>query len=115
MSACQAFTGELLRRAENSPKDDPTGKHKPFLTLSGTQATIVVGIGATPGNEGGLIHPMEASNDQDLVHWISHIYALDDLGNLVALCELLPTHPVPASCSFEVPQGVVETVVVSII
>ena len=106
VSACQAFTGELLRRADNTPKNDPTGKHKPYLTLQGTRATIVVGIGATPGNAGGLIHPMQPSDDQDIVHWISHIYALDDLGNLVALCELLPTDSAPATCSFEVPEGV---------
>ena len=106
-SACQAFTGELWRRADDTPKDDPTGEHKPYLILNGSHATIVVGIGATEGNEGGLIHPMQPSGDQDLVHWISHIFALDDLGNLVALCELLPTDPAPASCSFEVPQGIV--------
>ena len=107
VSACQAFTGELFRRADNTPKNDPTGKHTPFLTLNGSRATIVVGIGATAGNEGGLVHPMAPSSDQSLVHWISHVFALDDLGNLVALCELLPSDPAPASCSFEVPTGII--------
>lgn len=109
VSACQAFvSGELKRRAgESGAKDDPTGKHKPYLMLNGSTATIVVGIGATPGNSGGLIHPMTESEDKDVVHWISHVYALDDLGNLVALCEKLPTDPAPASCTFEVPKGII--------
>eukprot|EP00930_Biecheleria_cincta_P021105 TRINITY_DN15717_c0_g1_i4.p1 TRINITY_DN15717_c0_g1~~TRINITY_DN15717_c0_g1_i4.p1 ORF type:complete len:2701 (+),score=424.75 TRINITY_DN15717_c0_g1_i4:78-8105(+) len=109
VSSCQAFvSGELKRRAgESGAQNDPTGKHKPYLLLNGTTATIVVGIGATPGNSGGLIHPMTESEDKDVVHWISHIYALDDLGNLVAMCEKLPTDPAPASCTFEVPTGII--------
>ncbi|CAE7651346.1 unnamed protein product, partial [Symbiodinium sp. CCMP2456] len=106
VSACQAFTGELQRRENYQPKVDPTGKHTPYLMLNGTTATIVVGIGATPGNEGGLVHPMEPSDDKTLVHWISHLYAVDDLGNLVAFCDLLPTEPAPATCTFEVPEGI---------
>ncbi|CAE7337002.1 dfx [Symbiodinium natans] len=106
VSACQAFTGELQRRENFQPKTDPTGKHSPYLLLDGTTATIVVGIGATPGHEGGLIHPMSPSDDKDVVHWISHVYAVDDLGNLVALCELLPTDPAPATCVFQVPEGI---------
>ncbi|CAE7513674.1 unnamed protein product [Symbiodinium natans] len=106
VSNCQAFASELLRRQEGQPKTDPSGKHTPFLVLNGTTATIVVGIGGTPGNEGGLIHPMTPSDDKDFAHWISHIYAVDDLGNLVAMCELLPTDPVPASCTFEVPEDI---------
>ena len=91
MSACQAFTFELFRRANNVPKNDPTAERTPFLTLNGSQATIVI------GNETGLV--LEPSND-----WVSHIFALDDLGNLVALCELLPSTSL-ASCSFELPAG----------
>ncbi|OLP80446.1 hypothetical protein AK812_SmicGene39140 [Symbiodinium microadriaticum] len=52
-----------------------TGKHTPFLVVNGTTATIVVGVGGTPGNEGGLVHPMTPSDDKDFAHWISHIYA----------------------------------------
>lgn len=90
MSACQAFTFELFRR-DNVLKNDPTGERTPFLTLNGSQATIVI------GNETGLV--LEPSND-----WVSHVFALDDLGNLVALCELLPSATL-ASCSFELPAG----------
>ena len=90
MSACQAFTFELFRR-DNVLKNDPTGERTPFLPLNGSQATIVI------GNETGLV--LEPSND-----WVSHVFALDDLGNLVALCELLPSATL-ASCSFELPAG----------
>lgn len=106
VSNCQAFAGELMRREDYQPKTDPTGKHTPFLVVNGTTATIVVGVGGTPGNEGGLVHPMTPSDDKDFAHWISHIYAVDDLGNLVAMCELLPTDPVPASCTFQVPENI---------
>ncbi|CAE8726190.1 unnamed protein product [Polarella glacialis] len=107
VSACQAFTAELQRReGGSSAKDDPSGKHKPYLWIDGTTATIVVGQGATPGNVGGLIHPMSPSNETDLVHFISYVYAEDDLQNLVALCELLPTDPAPATCTFQVPPGI---------
>lgn len=93
MSACQAFTWEIFRRADNIPQNDP-GEHRPILTLNNSQplqATIVVGngTGAVPSNDGP---------------WVSHIFSLDDLGNLVALCELLPS-AAEASCSFEVPAG----------
>ncbi|CAL1129696.1 unnamed protein product [Cladocopium goreaui] len=92
VSACQAFTFELFRR-DNVLKNDPTGERTPFLTLNGSQATIVI------GNETGLV--LEPSND-----WVSHVFALDDLGNLVALCELLPSATL-ASCSFELPAGII--------
>ncbi|CAE7892145.1 unnamed protein product [Symbiodinium necroappetens] len=75
VSNCQAFAGELMRREDYQPKTDPTGKHTPFLVVNGTTATIVVGVGGTPGNEGGLVHPMTPSDDKDFAHWISHIYA----------------------------------------
>jgi len=107
VSACQGFTSELRRRQGSAAKDDPSGKHKPYLWVNGTTATIVVGLGATPGHAGGLIHPMTPSNETDYVHFISHVYAMDDMQNLVALCEMLPTDPAPATCSFEVPPGVI--------
>merc|ERR1719183_1890872 len=42
---------------------DVSVKHKPYLTISGTTATVVVGLGALPDQEGQPIHPMTASVD----------------------------------------------------
>eukprot|EP00928_Gymnodinium_smaydae_P095054 TRINITY_DN8104_c0_g2_i1.p1 TRINITY_DN8104_c0_g2~~TRINITY_DN8104_c0_g2_i1.p1 ORF type:complete len:1846 (+),score=294.15 TRINITY_DN8104_c0_g2_i1:63-5600(+) len=107
VSTCQGFISEFLRRMGTPlAKNDASGKHKPYLSINGTTATIVVGIGATVGNEGGLIHPMSPSDDPNIVHFIGFVYALDELGNLVHMCELLPTHPAPARCTFEVPPGI---------
>jgi len=107
VSTCQAFTAEFWRREGSATaKSDSARKHEPFLLLNGTTATIVVGEGAASADGSGLIHPMAPSDDPNTVHWISHIFARDEMGNLVALCELLPTHPAPASCTFEVPPGV---------
>jgi desulfoferrodoxin (superoxide reductase-like protein) len=107
ITACQAFTAEFSRITGPTAKDDPTGKHKPYLLLDGTTATIVVGKGATPGNNGSLIHPMSPSADESKVHWIQYIFARDEFNNLVALCELLPTDPSPATCKFEVPSNII--------
>ena len=89
VSACQAFTFELFRSANNSPKSSLNGPHAPILTLNASEATILVGNGTVQNEDGA---------------WSSHVFALDDLGNLVALCEMLPTEPT-ASCSFQVPAG----------
>ncbi|CAE7504109.1 unnamed protein product [Symbiodinium sp. CCMP2592] len=102
VSACQSFTAELRRRQE-VPRYDPTGL-SPSLALDGTTATIVVRTGNESQNQ---LLPLTASGAKDIVHWVSYVYALDDLGNLVALCELLPTDPSPGPCAFEVPDGIV--------
>ena len=38
----------------------------PFILLDGTRATVVVGVGATPGHEGELIHPLSPSADPEI-------------------------------------------------
>lgn len=51
-------------------------KHVPVLTLSedGGSFTIVVGNG---NEENGVWHPQVASDDPDVVHFVSHIYVED--------------------------------------
>jgi len=107
VSSCQAYISEFNRLDGATGKDDPSGKHKPYLWIDGTKATIVVGEGGTPGNVGGLIHPMSASDVSTSVHFITHIWATDEFNNLVALCEMLPTDPAPATCTFEIPPGII--------
>lgn len=88
------------------------GKHVPYLTFSEStlapnilMATIVVGDG---DKEGGVYHPMVASDKVDEVHFVTHIMVKDQNGNVVALKSMDATGPLPASMTFEVPAGTTE-------
>ena len=88
------------------------GKHVPYLTFSEStlapnilMATIVVGDG---DKEGGVYHPMVASDKVDEVHFVTHIMVKDQNGNVVALKSMDATGPIPASMTFEVPAGTTE-------
>lgn len=73
-------------------------KHTPYITLDGNQATVKVG-------DGDPYHPMVASADPDVVHFITHIYVLDQDGNLVTTQELDPSATSVATITFTVPTG----------
>eukprot|EP01083_Nonionella_stella_P238942 836884_1 len=53
-------------------------KHVPVLTLleDGKKATVVVGNG---DEEGGVWHPMQASDDPAVVHFVTHIMVKDQV------------------------------------
>merc|ERR1712232_880405 len=85
-------------------------KHKPYLTISGTTATVVVGLGALPDQEGQPIHPMVASANPAKVHWVDHIWVKNQDGVVVAMRDLDATEPSPAMLTFEVPEGATQLV-----
>merc|ERR1712232_1012857 len=85
-------------------------KHKPYLTISGTTATVVVGLGALPDQEGQPIHPMVASANPAKVHWVDHIWVKNQDGVVVAMRDLDATEPSPAMLTFEVPEGTTQLV-----
>jgi len=59
-------------------------KHVPVLTLGedGNTATVVVGNGDV---EGGVWHPMVASDDPEMVHFVTHILLKDQVCMLLVL------------------------------
>merc|ERR1712232_600398 len=81
-------------------------KHCPFLSISGTVGTVVVGKGAVTNDPNDPIHPMTASDNPDTVHWIDYIYVVDQSGNVVAMRDLGATESSPATLVFNVPTGV---------
>lgn len=82
-------------------------KHVPVLTISedGGSFTIVVGNG---NEENGVWHPQVASDDPDVVHFVTHIYAEDQDGNVIYMRTLNPQEGEPASLTTLVPEGVTE-------
>eukprot|EP00571_Detonula_confervacea_P017211 CAMPEP_0172312200 /NCGR_PEP_ID=MMETSP1058-20130122/17014_1 /TAXON_ID=83371 /ORGANISM="Detonula confervacea, Strain CCMP 353" /LENGTH=348 /DNA_ID=CAMNT_0013025593 /DNA_START=40 /DNA_END=1086 /DNA_ORIENTATION=+ len=88
-------------------EEGASAKHIPFLTLSDDSktGTIVVGNG---GEEGGIWHPMSASDDPDQVHFVTHIMVKDQDGKVVILESMDPTVEAPATMTFAVPAGVTQ-------
>jgi len=109
------FTDVELRRQHalafnvSEPFNDRV-KHKPYLTISGTTATVVVGLGALPDQAGQPIHPMVASADPSKVHWVDHIWVKNQDGVIVAMRDLDATQASPAMLTFEVPEGTTQLV-----
>merc|ERR1712190_714140 len=85
-------------------------KHRPYLRISGTQATVVVGLGAVPGHAGQPIHPMVTSTNASVVHWIDFIYAKDQNGAVVAMRDLGASEAAPATLVFDIPVGTTQLV-----
>ncbi len=87
---CPTIFADYHRR-QTAHFDSPEGvftiadgaKHVPVLTLSddGATGTIVVGN----GNDGGVWHPMVASDDPETVHFVTHIMVKDQVS---VLCHL---------------------------
>eukprot|EP00804_Cyclotella_cryptica_P001293 CCRYP_017902-RA/>CCRYP_017902-RA protein AED:0.05 eAED:0.05 QI:0/0/0.5/1/0/0.5/2/618/275 len=86
-------------------------KHVPVLTISedGGNFTIVVGNG---NEENGVWHPQVASDDPNVVHFVTHIYAEDQAsffdGNVIYMRTLNPQAGEPATITTLVPEGVTE-------
>mmetsp|Transcript_16485 Transcript_16485/g.28268 ORF Transcript_16485/g.28268 Transcript_16485/m.28268 type:complete len:353 (-) Transcript_16485:178-1236(-) len=97
---------QLKEFSVEAPFDIEQGaKHVPVLTISedGATGTVVVGN----GNEvGGEWHPMVASEDPEMVHFVTHIMVKDQDGKIVALEAMDPTVAAPATMTFAVPAGV---------
>jgi len=110
---CPTIHADLLRRqlgewdaADPYTVSDGT-KHTPYLTLSddGTTATIVVGNG---DEDGGVYHPMTPSDDPEIVHFVTHMYVVDQDGTVVAMQVMDPSadDALPATMVMDVPEGV---------
>lgn len=101
---CSTIHAEFTRRQlseheAETPYDQSSGaKHTPFITFEDGMATVTVG-------DGNPYHPMTASADPSTVHFVSHIYVMDQNGNIVHLESLDPVEGSPAVTTFEVPSG----------
>lgn len=115
---CPTLYADFHRRqlADFSPAGDvfvyvegESAKHIPFLALSddGKTGTVIVGNG---DEEGGVYHPMVASEDPGAVHYVTHILVKDQDGNVVVTESLDPTVEAPAKITFDVPAGVTELI-----
>eukprot|EP00754_Rhynchopus_humris_P012846 Rhum_TRINITY_DN14307_c1_g1::Rhum_TRINITY_DN14307_c1_g1_i2::g.79716::m.79716 len=100
-----ALQADLLRRhrADHSVADAfaPTAentKHTPFIAVTGRTARVTVGLGTVSGNSADPIHPTEAG------HHITHIYAVDQNANIVAMTALLGAGGKRPSLTFVVPK-----------
>lgn len=85
-------------------EEGTSSKHIPFLTISGDgkTGTVVVGDG---DKDGGVWHPMVASNILEQVHFITHLMVKDQEGKVVVLEPMDPTAGAPAKMEFAVPAG----------
>ena len=84
------------------PFTEDTGgaSHTPYITLNddGTASVLV-------GKVGGDIHPMIASDDPEVVHWITEIYVQQNGDHIIAMSSLDPTGVNNATMNFNVPEG----------
>lgn len=110
---CLTLHEDLMRRQSDewgSPGpftvDDGT-KHTPFATFNPDtrKATVIVGNGDATG---GVYHPMIASDNPTTVHFVTHIYVLDQNDRLFAVETMDPNMPAPATVVFDVPESVTE-------
>jgi desulfoferrodoxin (superoxide reductase-like protein) len=104
-TAQTSFIADLHRRQAAAPFNSPIpfnvtmgSKHTPYIALQGNNATVTVG-------NGSLFHPMVASTDPAIVHFITLIYVLDQAENVVVMKNLDPTGVDKAAISFSVPSG----------
>ena len=80
-------------------------KHTPYVEVTNRTATVTVGNG---DKEGGVYHPMVASGDPSVVHWVNYIYVADQNDEIIVLKTMDPTDGMPAQFSFTVPKGVTQ-------
>ncbi|CAB9497474.1 Desulfoferrodoxin [Seminavis robusta] len=108
---CLTVHQDLVRRqtdewGSNGPFDVEDGtKHTPFsfFNASTRLATVIVGNG---DDVGGVYHPMVASDNPTTVHFITHIYAVDQNNQIFAVETMDPNQAAPATVVFEVPEDV---------
>eukprot|EP00746_Dinoflagellata_sp_MGD_P157018 gnl/MRDRNA2_/MRDRNA2_86071_c0_seq2.p1 gnl/MRDRNA2_/MRDRNA2_86071_c0~~gnl/MRDRNA2_/MRDRNA2_86071_c0_seq2.p1 ORF type:complete len:437 (+),score=48.54 gnl/MRDRNA2_/MRDRNA2_86071_c0_seq2:142-1452(+) len=97
---------ELVRRHKSEhgrnvfQKEDevhtPMPHNTPYLTVMGATATVVVGKHP---------HPMIESEDPDLMHFVTHIYVLDQTGKCVAMEYFDPSTDSEAHMTFSIPAS----------
>merc|ERR1719189_923504 len=100
--AQSSFIADFNRRQQltwdSPPFTEAIGaKHTPYITIQGTLGTVTVG-------DGRPYHPMSGGDDPNSVHFITHIYVLDQGGNIVAMRNLDPNGVDVASISFTIPS-----------
>lgn len=113
---CPTLHADMLRRQEfegfssSGPFTVVNGtKHTPYITFSEISDTAIVTVGN--GNEtDGVFHPMVPSADPDEVHFVTHIWVLDQDENVIALDATDPNQAVPVTFTFAVPEGVTSMV-----
>jgi len=99
---CPTLHADFLRRQQltwgrAAPFNESDGaKHTPYIAINGTVATVTVG-------DGSPYHPMVAA--PGAVHFVTHIYVLDQDGAFVALDVLDPAGADVARTTFAVPAG----------
>lgn len=84
------------------PFTEATGgeRHTPYITLEDDgMASVLV------GKTGGEIHPMIASDDPELVHWITEIYVLQNGEQIISMSSLDPSGVNEAIMDFAIPDG----------
>jgi len=98
------WISDFHRRQEMAPFNsaDPYGesngkKHTPYIRVDGSQGTVTVG-------DGSPFHPMVASADPATVHYVTHIYVVDQNNKTIAMENLDPTNVAKASITFVVPS-----------
>jgi len=72
-------------------------KHTPYIRVDGSQGTVTVG-------DGSPFHPMVGSTDPATVHYVTHIYVVDQTNKVIAMENLDPTNVAKASITFVVPS-----------
>jgi len=106
-SAWLSFVADFNRRQSNpdepfqeiEPYTESDGKkHTPYISIHGTTATVTVG-------DGSPYHPMVASDAAATVHFVTHIYVLDQAGEIVVLKNLNPENVDKAQVDFTVPSS----------
>lgn len=102
---CETLHAEFTRRQLNeheleTPYTQENGaKHTPFLTTEDGMATVTVG-------DGNPFHPMTGfMQGSSMVHFITHVYVIDQDGNTVFISALDPTADTIATKTFEIPEG----------
>ena len=76
-------------------------KHKPYLMIVGNQATITIGKTSFP-----WVTETVSTHPQDNEHFMDTLYAVDELGRVIAAGALNPSTGVPVTFSFTLPEGV---------
>lgn len=102
---CETLHAEFTRRQLDeheleTPYTQASGaKHTPFLTTEDGMATVTVG-------DGNPFHPMSGfTPGSSMIHFITHVYVMDQDGNTVFINALDPTVDTVATKTFEIPEG----------